>query len=1085
MARLARTTVMVVLFALVGAVPGAGLTMAAPDAGPSAAAVDKGPVGWETYRRLDRLPLLGTGVATRQFSSFGRDGSNDHDGFSGAYSCLRQSNGCVLAEDRGPGEVGSIWFTRDGGNVSATGQITIELDGRTVVSRSLQDVVNGGLGAPFVWPLVANADQSSGGVYIKVPMPYRDSMRITVTNNPLFYHVTYRHFPDADGVATFDPADRGQDVIDTLRAAGTRDPKPPASGASTRTATVSPGPGQSATLATLSGPAAISQLRLRIPDALDTDGTLRSLRLRISFDGRTTVDSPVGEFFGAGLGETTVRSLLFAMDPNGGGWYTTWWPMPYRSNATVSLYNGTGQTLSGIVGEITSAPGPQWTDADFGHFTTQSDRDRVTPHQDWLIADVAGRGKFVGVAHTMEGLITGGNTRNYLEGDERVYVDGAETPQLHGTGNEDFYEGGWYFNRGTFNAPMNGNTTHELGTGGCQYECDANYRLMLGDAIGYGNQLRFGIEHGPQNLDDATYGSTAFLYSQAGFGVRRTDSIDVGDPGSRAGHAYSDGSAPQRELTSAFEGDRDDITVSDAVRATSGQVSFRVAVAGNNQGVLLRRVSDQAAGAQSAAVLVDGAAAGTWLQPLGNPRQRWLTDGYPLPASATAGKSSVTVTLRPTSGAPAWTAATYRADSLVPPSGDSAAPSAVTGLAVTGGRDHALRLRWVEPRDDVASYRVYGSTSSSVPIGGGTLLGTTPVPSYTHGPLGARQTRYYRVVPVDPAGNAGPASPVASGTTGVPNVSDLNDDARDDILTFTRGTNADVFAALSTGSGFTGDGVRWHDYFAAGEEIPLTGDFDGDGRTDIVTFTRGEPADVYVALSTGSGFGAGTRWHDHFATGTEIPAVGDFNGDSRDDIATFTRGSAADVYVALSTGSGFAGDGVRWHDHFALGTELPAVGDFDGDGRDDIVTFTRGSAADVYVALSTGTRFFGDGVRWHDNFAVGTELPSVGDANGDGRDDIVTFTGGTAADVYVATSSGSGFGAGTRWHDTFAARTDVPGVADVNGDGRADIVSYTRGAAADVTVALSSGGGFGSVARWHDHFAADEEWPCPSALTPA
>jgi hypothetical protein len=87
-------------------------------------------------------------------------------------------SGCVIAEDSGPGEISSIWFTRDNGDVSATGRITIVLDGRTVLDDSLQNVVNGGHGAPFVSPLVANADQSSGGVYIKMPMPYRGSLAL-------------------------------------------------------------------------------------------------------------------------------------------------------------------------------------------------------------------------------------------------------------------------------------------------------------------------------------------------------------------------------------------------------------------------------------------------------------------------------------------------------------------------------------------------------------------------------------------------------------------------------------------------------------------------------------------------------------------------------------------------------------------------------------------------------------------------------------------------------------------------------------------------------------------------------------------
>ncbi|GLW35848.1 hypothetical protein Areg01_87830 [Actinoplanes regularis] len=136
---------------------------------------------------------------------------------------------------------------------------------------------------------------------------------------------------------------------------------------------------------------------------------------------------------------------------------------------------------------------------------------------------------------------------------------------------------------------------------------------------------------------------------------------------------------------------------------------------------------------------------------------------------------------------------------------------------------------------------------------------------------------------------------------------------------------------------------------------------------------------MYVALSTGSKFtGTGRKWHDYFAVGSELPSVGDFNNDGKDDIVTFTRGTAADVFVALSTGSRFTGTGVKWHNYFAAGREIPGTGDFTGDGRTDLATFTRGSTADVFVARSTGSKFLGTGWKWHDYFAVGSEIPQPG-----------------------------------------------------------------------------------------------------------
>src|SRR6201997_4070425 len=203
---------------------------AAAPAEPVVRALGEKTVGWDTYRRLDRLPYLSADTRSLQLSSFDRSGG-DFDistgNNNGSGGCLASGGGgCVIAEDRGAGEGDSVWFTRDGGNVTRMGTIRIDLDGQTVVDAPLQALVDGERGAPFVWPLVANAAQSPAGVYIKVPMPYRQSMRISIATNLPYYHLDYRQFSAADGGHTFSAADPALDVIDTLRAAGTVDPKP-------------------------------------------------------------------------------------------------------------------------------------------------------------------------------------------------------------------------------------------------------------------------------------------------------------------------------------------------------------------------------------------------------------------------------------------------------------------------------------------------------------------------------------------------------------------------------------------------------------------------------------------------------------------------------------------------------------------------------------------------------------------------------------------------------------------------------------------------------------------------------------------
>ncbi|GAA0593714.1 DUF2961 domain-containing protein [Kribbella sandramycini] len=961
-----------------------------------------GPVGWDVYRQLDRLPELQTGVRAKQFSSFGRDGTNN-DGFDGTYSCLRTTSaGCVLAEDSGPGEIASIWFTRDEGNVIKTGTITVELDGKQVLHASLQDVADGKLGAPFTYPLVANSPQTSGGVYLRVPMPYRSSMRVTTQNNPYFYHVGYREFPAATGLRTFDPKDKAEDVIALLKTAGTKDPKPAKPSRTTATP-LQLAPGKRITLAEAHGPGELSALRLKLPeivgldlpsfaddgraftggstfrmkidpanngvkltrrmdvrignqrakilvdgveagewpplkaagaqwhdqtvelpaaltkgksqltitnqfissdldfneftywvdspqrtDTLDvgpahladeqahgyaitqekwsgshtmpyaataadgarvkpSDSLLSGVRVQVTIDGEQRVDAPIGEFFGSGLGENPVRSLFFAMDP--AGWYSSWWPMPYAARATVSLVNGSAYPLRGQA-EVTTARDArkaiELATGKIGYFSAISHRAETTPGSDWTIARATGRGKLVGVIQTMEGLLADGNTRGYLEGDERVTVDGERTPAIHGTGTEDYYESGWYFNAGTYSTPFHGNSAHEVQAGFCKYECDAAWRLHVTDAIPFQNELDFGIEHGPQNDHPAGYGSTAFLYTSARFGARETDRVEV------AG-------AP---LTSVYEGDHDDVQLTDEVGSTTKPVRMSVKVDPANRGVTLRRTSDQAVGGQTAQVFVNGRAAGTWMQPLSNPHQRWLDDNYQLPPALTAGRSRLEIELHPSG--PAWTAARYVVQSLVQPYVDRRAPGRPQDLQAVGGVGNEISLSWSHSGDDsgVARYHIYGTTG-----GRERLVGSSALPGFVHRGVGLGERWRYRVEAVDLAGNVGPKSAVVEATSG--NTLRVEGEATLPPVSSTVLVDAQ---GNCCGVSWSGGAQAWVHGGKAGDQVVLGFDVPAGGNYELAAVLT-KAADYGVVELRVDG-GAPVRFDGYAASGVSTQRVG-------------------------------------------------------------------------------------------------------------------------------------------------------------------------------------------------------------------
>ncbi len=169
------------------------------------------------------------------------------------------------------------------------------------------------------------------------------------------------------------------------------------------------------------------------------------------------------------------------------------------------------------------------------------------------------------------------------------------------------------------------------------------------------------------------------------------------------------------------------------------------------------------------------------------------------------------------------------------------------------------------------------------------------------------------------------------------------------------GANADdVYVALSNGFRFYGTGVQWSDYFCVGQEICKVGDVNGDGKDDAIAFVRtnngANDSDVYVALSDGVHLGAPQKWADYFCTLQEICAVGDVNGDGKADAIAFVRTNNgpndSDVWVALSNGTTF-GPAQKWHDYMCTLQEVCAVGDFNGDGKMDIVYHTTSGAKKI------------------------------------------------------------------------------------------------------------------------------------------
>ena len=481
--------------------PGSTLSQNALASLPNAAPM---PYGLALMARWDLLPTL-RDTRCFQDSSYDPSGGN---GDAGHYF-RQEGRKAILSDITGPGCIYRFW------SANASGHLQIFFDGETTprIDCQMQDLF-GGKVAPFVAPLVGHR---SGGWYSFFPMPFQKSCRIEVTDpGNLYYHVQYQRFADNTAVRTFTPTLSGEDqaALQTVTAQwngmGANPLAAPLAnlsayqaGTKTTSGSVSLPAGQTRTLTTLNGAGRVTALHLALVPADRV--TLRQTLLRVYWDGakQPGIESPVGDFFGVGFGDRRMASLPTAMQDSG---YTCWWPMPFGHSARFELVNMGKTDLSAIAYRIESQRGGGITPND-GYFHAQWHRQTTKLGEPFHILAVKGRGHYVGEHTDMQG----DHGLWFLEGDEKAYVDGETFPSIHGTGTEDFYTGGWYFDQGPFGLPYHG----------CVIKQDdisrvSAYRFQIQDCVPFQHDFKLDIEHGGTNdYPGADYSCVAYWYQDS------------------------------------------------------------------------------------------------------------------------------------------------------------------------------------------------------------------------------------------------------------------------------------------------------------------------------------------------------------------------------------------------------------------------------------------------------------------------------------------------------------------------------------------------------------------------------------------
>jgi hypothetical protein len=412
--------------------------------------------------RLAVLPQAGEQGA--QWSSYDR--ASKYDEKTGKYIAWdangdgqgiirKEGEQSVMAEMKGPGCIWRIWSAApDKGHV----KIYLDDQEKPVVDLPFAQYFDG-KHAPFNFPVLSYnlGEVHSSGQNLYLPIPYQKSCKIVADKDwGNYFHFGYKTYPAGTVLPTFS-AELVAEHADQLKAVNCflakklgSDPAGKRAGQKTLTKCVEVAAGETACVARLDGPRAITALlaKIKFANREDEMAGLRKLALRITWDGSTelagagqskpAVWCPLGDFFGTAPGVNLYKTLLTGMTKQG---FYSYWYMPFGKSAVVELVNEDKQPRK-IEFEITHAPLDRLFEG-LGHFHCKWHRDTIELPKDrwpdWIMVRAQGRGRFCGVTlHVW-------NPRGgwWGEGDEKFFVDGEKFPSTIGTGSEDYFGYAW------------------------------------------------------------------------------------------------------------------------------------------------------------------------------------------------------------------------------------------------------------------------------------------------------------------------------------------------------------------------------------------------------------------------------------------------------------------------------------------------------------------------------------------------------------------------------------------------------------------------------------------------------------------
>ncbi len=439
-----------------------------------------------------------------QVSSYDRTGGNN-DGFAGTYSYIRRNADSTLLifEAKGKGVIDRIWTP-----TPTNDTLDFYFGDTATISFSIKfsDLFSGNT-FPFIHPLCGN---EIGGYYSYLPIPFTNGCKIVFRGDVMrFLQIQYRELGNSKQLKNFS-MNLSRDEKQALAYASdvwNGNTKINQSDALLDCKTeVVLSPGNSKTIFNSEKGGRI--LYIEIEDAVLFENQYNNVDIKISYDDEElpAIYTPIADFFGYSFGSTSMQSIVMGTKNNTNYCYL---PMPFDKKAKIELI----YRESDINNELRFSTSVYYSNkkrdkknegklyVDWNRVTQSIEGEPLT------MANVQGKGHYIGTLMQTQNLNPGMTL--FFEGDDIAIVDGENT--IHGTGSEDYFNGGWYAFLDTWDRamslPIHGSLNYSL-----VYGRTGAYRWHLTDKISFNKSLKYDMEHGPDGNKEVVSNTTLGFY---------------------------------------------------------------------------------------------------------------------------------------------------------------------------------------------------------------------------------------------------------------------------------------------------------------------------------------------------------------------------------------------------------------------------------------------------------------------------------------------------------------------------------------------------------------------------------------------